>query len=413
MPALLFAKSVVEKLALAGHTAYFAGGCVRDQLMGHPSDDIDIATSASVAQIQALFPKTIPVGIAFGIVIVVENGHHFEVATFRKECGYTDGRRPTAIEPATPEEDAQRRDFTINGMFFDPITETLYDYVNGQADIARKVIRAIGDPHERFLEDRLRMMRAVRYSTRFDFSIEVETMASIRSHAKSLLPAVAMERVWQEFKKMSQFAHFDRGLLLLHELELLPTIFPALKEIPLEVIKQRLAPLSLFPKGAPTIVDVLELFPEHSLEQLFELCDYLKLSRGERDIVAFLHHAKSLLQMPLSWQQDLEKAEWARFYANPHSPICLAIYAARLPLEEKESFTKRHKERSAQLEKAISRIREQKPLITASILMAEGINPGVQMGKLLKEAERYSINTSSEDPKEIIHFLKNSPLWNT
>ncbi|MES2121899.1 MAG: CCA tRNA nucleotidyltransferase [Chlamydiota bacterium] len=413
MPALSFAHSVVKKLAAAGHTAYYAGGCVRDRLMGHPSDDIDIATSASVEQIQALFPKTIPVGVAFGIVIVVENGHQFEVATFRKESGYTDGRRPTSIEPATPEEDAKRRDFTINGMFWDPLTETLYDYVDGQADIARKVIRAIGDPHERFLEDRLRMMRAVRYSTRFNFEIETETMQSILSHASTLLPAVAMERVWQEFKKMSQFAHFDKGLLLLHRLNLLPTIFPALKGLPLETIEKRLTPLAQFPKYAPTIADVVELFPDHSLEELFELCDYLKLSRSERDIVEFLHRAKALLHMPLSWQENLEKAEWARFYANAHAEVCLAIYAARLPPQEKANFAEFHAAKRKPLEKAILRIREQSPLINAALLMKEGISPGAQMGKLLKEAERYSINAECEEPQKIIHFLKNSALWNT
>src|ERR1700721_2344911 len=129
MPARPAATEVVKKLVDAGFIAYFAGGWVRDFLMKHPSDDIDIATSASVEEIQALFPKTIPVGVAFGIVIVVEEGHHFEVATFRRESGYLDGRRPTAIEPAPPEEDAKRRDFTINGMFWDPLSKTLYDYV--------------------------------------------------------------------------------------------------------------------------------------------------------------------------------------------------------------------------------------------------------------------------------------------
>lgn len=413
MPARPFATSVVRKLAAAGHIAYFAGGWVRDFLLKHPSDDIDIATSASIAEIQAIFPKTIPVGIAFGIVIVVEEGHHFEVATFRKESGYLDGRRPTSVESTSPEIDAHRRDFTINGMFWDPLEEKLYDYVGGQEDLKKGVIRAIGNAHERFLDDRLRMMRAVRYSTRFNFPIEPATLQAILDHAESLLPAVAMERVWQEFKKMSQFAHFDRSLIALHQLHLLPTIFPELKGVSVEEIERRLAPLSAYPKEAPTIAELLELFPDHSLEDLFNLCDYLKLSRDERDSVRFLHHAKRMLQMPDDWQAKLEKIEWAQFYANPHSSISTQITAAHLPKEKRDPFIQSHKERAQSLEKAIRRLQAHTPVVRADHLMKQGIAPGKKMGALLKEAERISVNQTIEDPDAIIQFLKNSSLWNT
>ena len=294
MPARDAATRVVKKLVNAGFTAYFAGGWVRDFLLKRPSDDIDIATSASVEEIQALFPKTIPVGVAFGIVIVVQDHFQFEVATFRKERGYVDGRRPTSIEKATAEEDAQRRDFTINGMFYDPMTEMLLDFVDGEKDLRKGIIRAIGSPHERFSEDRLRMMRAVRYSTRFDFPIEAETLKAIAAHAHSLLPAVAMERVWQEFKKMSQFAHFDKGLVILHQLGLLSTIFPSLASVSTEEIEKRTLPIDSFPKDTPAIAELLELFPAQSLQQDLELCDYLKLSNQEREIVTFLHRTRSL-----------------------------------------------------------------------------------------------------------------------
>jgi poly(A) polymerase len=413
MQAILCAVAVVRRLIEAGHTAYFAGGWVRDYLMNHPSDDIDIATSASVNDIQAIFSKTIPVGIAFGIVIVVEEGYHFEVATFRKEQGYLDGRRPTSIEPASPEEDAQRRDFTINGMFWDPLKNQLHDFVEGQKDIEERILRAIGNPHERFLEDRLRMMRAVRYSTRFNFPIETQTLQAIVSHASSLLPAVAMERIWQEFKKMSLFAHFDKGLITLHQLNLLPVIFPQLKEISIEEIQKRLAPLTFFPKEAPTITQLLELFPDHSLEQLFQLCDYLKLSRSERDIVRFLYHAKQMLGMPENWQVKLEKIEWAQFYADPHAKICIEIIAAHLLPETHKTFLKEHNQRETLLEAAIQRIRSQTPVVRADHLMKEGILPGKKMGLLLKEAERINVNEAIEDKEMIIHLLKNSSLWNT
>ena len=324
MTAISFATAIVKKLAAAGHIAYFAGGWVRDFLLKHPSDDIDIATSASVEQIQALFPKTIPVGIAFGIVIVVEGGYQFEVATFRKESEYVDGRRPTRIEPATPQEDALRRDFTINGMFWDPLSEKLFDYVDGERDIKLGIVRAIGNPHERIFEDRLRMMRAVRYSTRFHFPIEDATQQAIIAHANALLPAVAMERIWQEFKKLSQFEHFDRALLLLNDLGLLTTIFPDLKPCSKEEIIQRVSYLDDFPATTPTIAELLELFPSYSLEQLFALCDYLKLSRNEKDLVRFLHHAKKLLDMPTEWIDKLEPIEWAHFLCPLACRACAA-----------------------------------------------------------------------------------------
>ena len=317
MPARPAATEVVKKLADAGFIAYFAGGWVRDFLMKHPSDDIDIATSASVEEVQKLFPKTIPVGVAFGIVIVVHNNFHFEVATFRKDQEYTDGRRPTGIEPASAEEDAERRDFTVNGMFYDPLKEELLDFVEGQKDINLRLIRAIGNPHERLLEDRLRMMRAVRYSTRFGFPIEEETIKAISAHASTLFPSVAIERVWQEFKKMSRFAHFDAGLLLLHKLGLLQTIFHKLKELSAGEIEQRIEPIKHFPKGTPAIAELLELFPDQSLQEHLGLCDYLKLSNQEREIVSFLHYIKTIFQMPDEWLKNLEKAEWARLYANP------------------------------------------------------------------------------------------------
>jgi poly(A) polymerase len=407
------ATSVVKRLVEAGHIAYFAGGWVRDFLMKHPSDDIDIATSASVDEIQKIFPKTIPVGVAFGIVIVVEEGHHFEVATFRKEQGYLDGRRPTQVEPATPEVDAQRRDFTINGMFWDPLKDELHDFVEGQKDIAQGILRAIGDPHERFLEDRLRMMRAVRYSTRFNFPIESATLSAIVSHAPSLLPAVAMERIWQEFKKMSSFAHFDRGLITLHALNLLPSIFPQLKGIPVEEVQRRLAPLAFYPKKAPAIAELLELFPGTHLEQLLDLCDYLKLSRTEREVVRFLYHAKQMLNMPREWQTSLEKIEWAQFYANPHASICLEMIAAHFPSENRNDFLQEHSDRQHALATAIQRIRTQAPIVRADHLMKEGISPGKKMGELIKEAERISVNEGIDDRSKIIDLLKKSSLWNT
>jgi poly(A) polymerase len=413
MPTRLIATRIVHRLVDAGHIAYFAGGWVRDFLMQGPSDDIDIATSASPEEVQKLFPKTVPVGVAFGIIIVVEEGHQFEVATFRKDRGYVDGRRPTGIDPATPEEDAQRRDFTINGMFYDPIGEVVYDFVGGQKDLKKGVIRAIGNPNDRFLEDRLRMLRAVRYSTRFNFPIESDTLQAIITHAPSLLPAVAMERIWQEFKKMSQFAHFGAGLVALHHLNLLPTIFPELKQLSIEEIQDRVCFIEHFPKKSPPIAELLELFPDYALEQLINLCDYLKLSRIEKTFVELLHRTKTLITMPEKWQTKLEPIEWAEFYANPDSDLCLKIIATHFHVEKREVFLEDHLRHKQLLEQAILRIRSRTPIVRAEDLMVEGITPGKKMGLLLREAERISVNQGIEDRQKIIDFLKKSPLWLT
>lgn len=402
---------VIKTLTQAGHIAYFAGGWVRDYIMKHPSDDIDIATSATVNQIRKIFPRTVPVGIAFGIVIVVIGTHQFEVATFRKDRAYEDGRRPTGFDPADPEQDAQRRDFTINGLFYDPLHDKIYDYVGGIADIKKGVIRAIGNPIDRFTEDRLRMMRAVRYSTRFDFPLESDTLQAILKLSSTLLPAVAMERVWQEFKKMSQFAHFDTGLVTLHELNLLPTIFPKLKDLSAAEIQKRLDCLSRFPKEAPPIAELLELFPQIDAQEAQDLCDTLKLSKEDRYFVEFYLHAKRLIDLPSSWKSKLEPIEWAHFYAHPHSTLVLSILACHFDQTEKDNFLLDHYHYQQKLHQAILRIRVGEPIVRAEHLIAEGIKPGKQLGLLLKEAEKISVNQEIEDRTQIIHILKKSSIW--
>jgi poly(A) polymerase len=403
------ALSIIKKLNSAGHIAYFAGGWVRDFLMKHPSDDIDIATSASPEEVQKLFPNHIPVGLSFGILVIPLGGHNFEVATFRIDVDYQDGRRPSSIKRASPEEDAKRRDFTINGLFYDPLKDEILDYVGGKKDIELGLIRAIGNPHERFKEDRLRMMRAARYSSRFSFPIELQTFNAILEHASELIGCVAIERIWQEFQKMSRFAHFDRGLILLHELTLLGMIFPSLKELSLQEIKKRVANLERFPKNTPCILELLELFPGIFLDKFFALCDFLKLSNEDRKIGEFLLHARALLQMPEQWQKKLEKQEWAHFYANADAQRSLEIFALTLP-NEKE-FLLQHENRVHTLQKAIERIREKNPVVRSADLIQLGIKPGVIMGKLLKEAERIAINENLEESSAVLAQLKETPLW--
>jgi poly(A) polymerase len=272
MDVLTHATAIVKKLVRAGFIAYFAGGWVRDHVMGHDSADIDIATSAAPLEIMDLFPNTILVGLAFGVVIVVIEGHQFEVATFRKDLHYINGRKPEGIELSTPEEDALRRDFTINGLFYDPLEHIIHDYVHGIEDIKKGIIRTIGNPHERFFEDRLRMLRAFRFSARFGFAIDPVTQQAIKENANKFFPAVAMERVWQEFNKMASYPRFDQAIVEMHRLELLDEIFPELRGLHLKELRHFVSAYAHFPKSCPTILYLMELFPALSLEQKISNC---------------------------------------------------------------------------------------------------------------------------------------------
>lgn len=219
------AVEIIRKLREAGHVAYLAGGCVRDGLRGVKPKDYDVATDARPEEVTALFRKTEPVGAHFGVVLVKETGSAVEVATFRSDGEYRDGRHPEAVVFTNAREDALRRDFTINGMFLDPLSGEVLDYVGGQDDLAAGVIRAIGDPDQRFREDSLRLMRAVRFATVTGFHIEETTWAAIRRNA-ALLDRVSAERVREEFSRILCSAGRERGVELLLRSGLLERFLP-------------------------------------------------------------------------------------------------------------------------------------------------------------------------------------------
>jgi len=207
---------IVKKLQEEGFQAVFAGGCVRDELLEIVPSDYDIATNATPDQVESLFSKTIPVGKSFGVIIVVENGFETEAATFRNDSKGSDGRRPDSVTFSTMEEDAKRRDFTINGIFFDPISEKYFDYVGGMEDLSARKIRFIGNPDDRIQEDHLRMLRAIRFSVKFGnyWPIEDASWKSIKHHAK-LISNVSAERQFEEFTKiLTQAKGYNRHLAL-------------------------------------------------------------------------------------------------------------------------------------------------------------------------------------------------------
>jgi poly(A) polymerase len=247
-----FAVEVVRTLRAAGHEALWAGGCVRDELLGLVPKDYDVATSARPEEVRRLFRRTVAVGLSFGVVEVLgPRPLKVQVATFRSDVSYSDGRHPDAVVFSTAREDALRRDFTINGMFADPLENKLIDYVGGQDDLRARRLRAIGGAAERFTEDRLRMLRAVRLAARFELTVEPDTAAAIQAMARGI-DAVSAERVADELRKMLVDAHRTRGMALFLDLglagPLLPELLP-MRGLPQGLPRPDAAPLP--PPGRP------------------------------------------------------------------------------------------------------------------------------------------------------------------
>jgi len=217
--------SIVQRLRAEGYESYFAGGCVRDMLLGNEPQDYDIATNARPEDIQRLFPVTVPVGAQFGVILVVIDGAPFEVASFRHDGPYLDGRRPSAVRFGTLEEDIQRRDFTINGMVYDPLADRVIDRVGGQDDLRRGLVRAIGDPRARFEEDRLRMIRALRFAASLGFEIDAPTFAAIQKLAPSIA-VISWERIGDEITRILTEGGAQRGFELLDRSGLLGIVLP-------------------------------------------------------------------------------------------------------------------------------------------------------------------------------------------
>jgi poly(A) polymerase len=403
------ALKIINTLKKNGYIAYFAGGYVRDYLLNHKSDDIDIATDAKPEIIEKLFSHTIPIGKAFGIILVIIDSSQYEVATFREDFDYVGGRKPKKVSFTNEKADALRRDFTINGMFYDPLEDKVIDYVNGKEDLEKKIIRAIGDPKKRFKEDKLRMIRAVRLCSRFGFEIEKNTKKAILKYAKRLFPSVSIERVVQEFTKMQKYKGFKDSLLMMFEYGLLQTIFPILEEVSFDEIKNRLKYVDDYPNDVFVIAHLLNLFENLSLKEKINLCKYLKLSNKEITFVTFMHNSFNILNEI----DSIDDYSLANFFSDSNSDIVLQIFEVHIKKENRKKIMLLLDQKKEELQEYINRIIDNDPIVKAKHLKLLGIKDSPVMGKLLNEAEKISINYKLQDVDLILEKLKKNKLFSS
>ena len=410
-----FADRVVSRLREAGHLAYWAGGCVRDLLLGLEPSDYDVATDARPERVTALFPKTIPVGVSFGVVRVrgPRGAGEVEVATFRSDGEYLDGRRPDSVRFGTPEADAARRDFTVNGLFLDPADGRVIDYVGGRADLDRKLLRAIGDPAERFAEDKLRLLRAVRFAARFGFTIESTTADAIRSMAPAVR-VVAAERIAQELAKMFADDRRARAVGLAAELGLLAAVLPdlaRLRDSPGDpdrwtISLSALANLPGRPGialGLATIWDGLGpplMDHAEAVAAAESAAIALKLSNADRDQLVWLVAHRSLLDGLM----DLPESERKRRLAAPGLPDLLTVREAigRAEGADLDSLAAVRRYRAEQPEGPI----DPPPLLNGSDLRIQfGLVPGPRFKELLGLVRDAQLSRVFEDRAGALEWL--------
>jgi poly(A) polymerase len=387
----ILATDIVRKLQSAGHIAYFAGGCVRDRLMNRTPKDFDVATSAHPDQVLALFPHSQLVGVAFGVVIVRQFKIQVEVATFRSEGAYSDGRRPDSISFTTPQIDAQRRDFTCNGLFFDPLANTLHDYVGGQSDIAAKTLRAIGEPAHRFAEDHLRMMRAVRFAAKLNFNIDPATFKAIQDHVAEI-QKISKERIGEELRLMLEHPERASAAKMLAESGLLSKIWPVAPCVlpkswnTLSALRDQVSrTLGL----AAMYIDFVLATDTRSKEtwdwpRIAELLQkQFVLSNQEAAEFEWINDAAEIL-IPTTlldeyFGRDFTKAHFKRLMADARWPNALKLCEAML--RDSGQITKLHN-RAAQMQ---SEGIAPAPFVTGSDLISLGASPGPQFKRWLDQ----------------------------
>ena len=378
---------IIRELRRHGHEAYLCGGCVRDMVMRIEPADYDIATSAHPEQITRIFPRTESIGAQFGVVLVIHRGHPFEVATFRSDEAYVDGRRPTGVVFTDARQDVLRRDFTINGLLYDPIGGKVIDYVDGQADIKARIVRAIGDPRARFEEDKLRILRAIRFGARLGYTIEPATWDAVCAMAPKI-HQVSSERIREELARILTEGQSARGFQMLEDSGMLREILPELEWT--DHIEKSLGQLKPGCEADFAMGVLLHHTPIRDVEAIVER---LKFSRAE------MHHVMALVE------------NLPRFSEVPRMSMGVLKRFCRLDRFED------HLELASIHGTDVSYARQKReewtdddiwpaPLITGNDLIAMGFAPGPRFKEILTRVEDEQLEGRLMTRDQAIAFVK-------
>lgn len=368
---------VIKRLQQSGFQALLAGGCVRDMLLRRRAKDHDVATDAKPQDVIRLFKRTLRVGEKFGVVIVLFENQQVEVATFRTETGYADGRHPGLVEFATAAEDASRRDFTINGMFYDPLKKEVIDYVDGQADLKSRIIRTIGKPAERFGEDYLRMLRAVRFSTQLGFEIEPSTWSAVCRNAKKITN-ISGERIAMELEGILVHPNRAAGASMLIESGLVKVIFPVFGS---EQAKSAISILGELRKNVDFALALACFFAGCETDFAVRCCGILKLSRNQNKHIKFLLANRNKM---LNKQMSL--AELKKLLAQPYF---WDLFELQKAIQKAKGHDRKGIAPLIALRKRINDLGDvelqPKPLLSGHDLIQLGAVPGPALGQLAEE----------------------------
>ncbi len=388
---------IIKQLRQVGFEALLAGGCVRDMLLKRKPKDFDVATNARPDDVTKLFRRTLKIGAKFGVVIVLMDDIQIEVATFRTESGYADGRHPANVHFSNSKEDAARRDFTINAMFFDPVAKEVIDYYAGQTDLKKKIIRTVGKPSERFGEDYLRMLRAVRFSTQLSFSIESRTKAAICEQANNIIK-ISGERIAAELEGILISPNRAQGLKLLLETSLAEFIFPGFcSSCCTSAFAVRT--LAYLPKKIDLALGLAAFFSGFETNFAMQKCELLKLSRNQQKKIEFLldNRGRLLTDLPLSKLKMLLSEKYFEDLFSFQKAIQKASNQSTAPL--------------GRLRKKIKQLKgielRPKPILNGHDLMALGAVPGVLLGKLSKEMYIAQLEGKFESTEQAKHWVTN------
>ena len=397
-----FAIQVAEKLQAAGFQGLWAGGCVRDQLVGRVPQDYDVATDATPEQVRELFGhrRTIPIGAAFGVITVVgpKSAGQIEVATFRRDMEYSDGRRPDSVEYTDAREDALRRDFTINGIFLDPVQNEVIDYVEGRADIDCRIVRAIGDPHERIREDKLRLLRGVRFAGTFGFELEPLTRAAVIQHAPEI-GAVSAERIGGEMRRMLLHPNRADTLQLLADCQLLREIVEDGEQLYKNRANwrtrlgwlQQLGPVCQFEQAAAILLSPLLKF-----QGIQPTAERWKLSNAEQKTILWIEkHGITLSRSHLMPWSELQPL-------LIHPDVAPTFQITKLQFGDHHPGV-----RACQKKLAMpAELLDPKPLVSGNDLIELGMRPGPAFSEILNRVRVAQLDGQIETPQEGRQWVK-------